>query len=379
MKIVGVQGYEVVVPVRPGAVDSADWTVSAQAKPWSEWPIVLVELRFSDGLTGLGEVGRGRSLKEIEADLRALVGYEPRGLDLSALPRGRPQPSRLGLEKHMPDPTWVTTSPIAGAVEMALLDGAGKRLGCRAVDLLGGAVRQRVTVDYWCGRQTPSDLAKTVEQAARRGFTGLKMKARLGDPTLEQVKVVKATGGAEFGLTIDPMHQWHCPAYVLPLLRALEPYARSLKLEDPVPKEHPSQWLRLQQASVIPLVWHARGSADMVRALEGRCADGFNCSGGIQEFLQQAQLCAFLGLPCWQGSSLELGVAQAARLHAAAASPACVWPSDLQGALVREHTLTTWSWPYENGSLPLPDGLGLGVELDRQALRHFARAEADFR
>ncbi|MCL5770473.1 MAG: hypothetical protein M1588_04080, partial [Planctomycetes bacterium] len=109
MKIVGVQGYEVVVPVRPGAVDSADWTVSAQAKPWSEWPIVLVELRFSDGLTGLGEVGRGRSLKEIEADLRALVGFEPRGLDLSALPRGRPQPSRLGLEKHMPDPTWVTT------------------------------------------------------------------------------------------------------------------------------------------------------------------------------------------------------------------------------------------------------------------------------
>lgn len=84
------------------------------------------------------------------------------------------------------------------------------------------------------------------------------------------------------------------------------------------------------------------------------------------------------GYCCWHGSSLELGVGQAAILQAAAAARACTMPSDLQTATIREHTLVTWDWPYDNGSLPLPAGPGLGVELDRDALRHYSRVNTEY-
>lgn len=377
-RIEHIDAWQVVVPGNPGMIDSPELGSFLDGTPWPERPVVLIEARFSDGITALGEIGRGHDPERVKTDLAALIGFEPQGLSLAHQPPAwRPHPP-TGLLQHMPYPAWQSTSPLGFALETVLLDWTGKKLGCRAVDVLGGAVRQQVSVDYWCGRQTPSALAKTVEQAVARGFTGLKMKARLGDPTIEQVKTIKQVGGDDFGLTIDPMHQWHSVVYILPLLRALEPYAHRLKLEDPLPKEHPSQWRRLQEVTAIPLAWHARTMADMTNALENRCADGFNCATGIHGFLHQAHVCETLGLPCWQGTSIELGIAQAARLHAAAAAPSCVWPSDLVGALIREHTLTTWDWPYQNGHLPLPPGHGLGVELDRQALKHYTQAQMSF-
>jgi L-alanine-DL-glutamate epimerase-like enolase superfamily enzyme len=53
-------------------------------------------------------------------------------------------------------------------------------------------------------------------------------------------------------------------------------------------------------------------------------------------------------------------------------------PSDFQSALIRD-SLVTWDWPYANGTLPLPPGNGLGVELDHAAVAHYARREEEFR
>jgi L-alanine-DL-glutamate epimerase-like enolase superfamily enzyme len=45
---------------------------------------------------------------------------------------------------------------------------------------------------------------------------------------------------------------------------------------------------------------------------------------------------------------------------------------------VRESTLITWDWPYGNGRLPLPEGAGLGIELDRDTLDHFVQTTATY-
>jgi muconate cycloisomerase len=261
---------------------------------------------------------------------------------------------------------------------MALLDWAGKRLGCRAVDLLGGAYREAFPVDFWCSRQTPRDLARLVTQARERGFGGLKMKSTLGDPVIEQVRAVKDAGGADFGLTIDPMSQWLSPHDALALFRALEPYAQNLRVEDPFPQDRPEYWQRVRQVSPVPLVWHARDLDSLRRALADRAADAFNCTGWVSEFLVLAHAVEVAGHSCWHGSGIELGVAQAARMHAAAAARACVLSCDFVSGLIRQHTLITWDWPYQNGLLPLPAGPGLGVELDADAVRHYRQAEAEF-
>jgi muconate cycloisomerase len=271
---------------------------------------------------------------------------------------------------------WNAASP---ALEMALCDWAGKRLGCRVVDLLGGAYHERVPVDYWFGRQTPEHLKEIVSRAVQSGFHGLKLKSQIDDPIIEQVRAIREAGGERFSITIDPMFQWFSPHDALGILRELEQFGSGIKIEDPFPQDRPELWHRARQATTIPLIWHARDLTSLRRALEERCADDFNLGGGpsIGEFLTFAHAIEVVGYSCWHGTSLGLGVSQAAALHATAAARSCVYASDLQSALLREHTLVDWDWPYQNGTLPLPTGAGLGIELDYQALERFKQAEIE--
>lgn len=371
--------YEVVVPARPGATNSEEYG-NFLSHEWDLMPICILEARLDDGITALGEVGREHSLASIEPWLRQLPGLEIQGLSLATLPEDWRGKGVFGgaVEEVHPVPLWTSPSPVIGALEMIQLDWAGKRLGCRAVDLLGGPVRDRVTVDYWAGRKTPADLHRTVTTARELGFRGLKMKSRYGDPVVEQVRAIRDAGGADFSVTIDPMYQWFSPHESLATLKALEEFGGNLRVEDPFPEDRPEFWRRARQVTSVPLVWHARTLASLRRALQEGCTDGFNVSGVAREFLHFAGAVGIAGYSCWRGSSLELGIGQVAGLHAAAAAPSCVMASDFQSGVIREHTLVTWDWPYQDGTLPLPEGPGLGVELDREALEHYQTARLEF-
>ena len=375
--IEAIRAHEVVVGGRIGVVDSP--ALGRFADAWDEQPIVLLEFCMSDGILALGEVGRGAGIKDIHAELTSLVGLELRGLDLGVLPQQFHTGYQWGLLTAHPPALYNSPSPVTYAFEMALYDWVGKSVNCSMADLLGGPVRQRVPVDAWCGRQTPDDLRRIVEQARERGFHGIKMKSKLGDPTIEQVRAIKQAGGDSFGITIDPMWQWLSPHDALHMLAELEPLANNLRIEDPFPWEQPEMWQRVRQVTTIPLVLHTRTMAVLKHGLHHKYADNFNCSGYVAEFSALAHAVEVAGYCCWHGSSLELGVGQAAVLQAAAATRACTMPSDLQSATIREHTLVTWDWPYNDGSLPLPEGPGLGVELDGDALKHYRRATAEYK
>ena len=372
-RIVEARAWEVVVPAKSGAVNSE--SLNDPPADWDRMPIVLIELSLDDGLSALGEVGRGTTLKDVEPWLRQLPGLALSGPSLGCLPAAWRAGFKWGLLESHPPALWQSPSPLIGAMEMALLDWAGRRLGCRAVDLLGGPVRESVPVDYWCARQTPGDLAQVVARARSLGFDGLKMKSRAGDPVLEQVQAVKQAGGRGFGVTIDPMFQWLSPHDALAVLKQLEPFER-VRVEDPFPQDRPEYWQRARQAAAVPLILHARGLDALRRGLQDRYSDEYNCSGSIWEFLSMAHALEVMGYSCWHGSGIEMGVAQVAHLHAAAAARSCALHSDFVSPLVREHTLITWDWPFERGALPLPEGDGLGIRLDYDAVDRYAAAEA---
>jgi muconate cycloisomerase len=378
-RIESVTAYEVVVPAKPGAINSPELG-NFLGHEWDLLPICILEARMDDGLTGLGEVGRGQSLEQIDAWLRQLPGLELSGLSLSRLPEGWQGRGPYGgaIQDVHPVPHWASPSPAIDALEMIQFDWAGKRLGCRSVDLLGGAYREAVAVDYWCGRKTPDDLRATVRRARELGFRGLKMKSRYGDPVVEQMRAIRDAGGSDFSVTIDPMFQWFSPAESLATLRSLEEFGANLRVEDPFPQDRPEFWHRARQTTAVPLAWHGRGLDSLRRGLQERCADSFNACGWPQQFLTCAHAVELAGYSCWRGSSLELGIGQVAGLHAAAAARACVMASDFQSGVIREHTLITWDWPYRDGTLPLPDGPGLGIELDREAVQRYASERREY-
>jgi muconate cycloisomerase len=66
-------------------------------------------------------------------------------------------------------------------------------------------------------------------------------------------------------------------------------------------------------------------------------------------------------------------------LHQCAAAPSCTWPSDIFGRLIREHDLLTQPLDLQPPVATLPVGPGLGVELDRDAIRHYQTDVREYR
>lgn len=89
------------------------------------------------------------------------------------------------------------------------------------------------------------------------------------------------------------------------------------------------------------------------------------------QFMRLSDLAHLAGKPCWHGSKIDLGITEAGYVHAAAAAPACTWPSDIFGRLIREHDLLTVPLAFEGKFVRVPTGPGLGVALDPEALARY--------
>jgi len=98
--------------------------------------------------------------------------------------------------------------------------------------------------------------------------------------------------------------------------------------------------------------------------------DAINVAPSDWGFLDMAQIAAAADIPVWQASNVDLGIFDAFRLHASAAAPNCTFGSDLCGNFVHEHSLL--SKPLvSDGYAIVPDGPGLGVELDEAAVARY--------
>jgi muconate cycloisomerase len=99
--------------------------------------------------------------------------------------------------------------------------------------------------------------------------------------------------------------------------------------------------------------------------------DCFNFNSGIANLVRMADIADAAGIPCWHGSEVDLGILEAAYLHACAAARNCTLRSDILSELVREDDLILEPVRIQNGRAAVPQGPGLGVELDVRALEEF--------
>ncbi|HWL52409.1 MAG TPA: enolase C-terminal domain-like protein [Chthoniobacteraceae bacterium] len=373
-EIIAIEAWEVVVPVRRDFFFRGK--VGSGQGGWDRQPIVLLELQSADGLTALAEVPRGATLARLAPELPCLLGA-PAGLASGAmLPAPLRPVSFYGLQTLLPPARWENPSPLAVAYEQAQYHFTALRAGVRLADLFGGgAMREMVPVDYWCGPQSVDDLVRLAIHAGELGFRGIKTKMTLEDDPVRAVAGIAEALGPDFGVTIDAVFQFLDFAHCGRRLGEVARLGTNVRIEDPFPQQRPDEWRRLREAFPLPLVWHARDAACLNAALEqGNVADQFNLTGrSLSEFFCMAAALELRGGSAWHGSGIELGVGQLYRLHAAAAMRCAVLPGDLVGPLVREHSLSTAPWNYHEGHLPLPDAAGLGAELDPEAVRRYQR------
>jgi muconate cycloisomerase len=367
---------EVVVPARPDSINSrgidqplhklpvagqASWTVQFDALPKC-----LLELYLSDGVVGLGELYRDHDWRVVESITRRLVGA-----DLQDLPRQR--------------------LPIAhcreyDGFECAVWDAYAKQHNMPLVDLLGGPVQSQIRVGAWSGHRTLDDIDSLVARVAAAGYDCIKFKCGLEDDVVGWCRRI-AELAPHVKIILDPNERWETPAEVRRRLEELSPIGNVLCLEDPIPRWMLSEYAELKAFSSIaivlhvslPYIYHGQRVNDAIRALQLRAVDGFNFNGGLVGFQQLDRIALAAGVPCWHGSEIDLGILEAMYLHQCAAAPSCTWPSDIFGRLIREHDLLTQPLTLKPPFATVPAGPGLGVEPDRDAVRHYQTDRREYR
>jgi glucarate dehydratase len=94
--------------------------------------------------------------------------------------------------------------------------------------------------------------------------------------------------------------------------------------------------------------------------------------GGIRPCIKAAGVCETFQLGVAVHSSGELGIQLATMLHLGAVVPNLSFAADAHYHHLRDDIIAGGKIPYDGGAIAVPDGPGLGVELDRDKLAEYA-------
>lgn len=346
MRITQVDVFPVRVPMRPNTVNSPEFPDEA-LDHFDKLPKCMVKVHTTEGLIGIGETSRGEKPEAVAQAAKALEGQDVLQMNRRQLPPG-------------PDP--------GGALQIALYDLLGKYMGWPVYQFLGGAVREWVPVDYWMGRCTPEECARRAHLARDLGFHGIKMKAKRGDPVLERVRAI-AEVDPNLALILDANGRFETLEESLRLARQVADYPITA-FESPMPQQRLDWYVQFRRESPVPVALHLGDARTVLQAIQMGAADAFNLSAPMPQFMVLAHLADVAGIPHWHGSGVDLGIRDASYLHACAAAPSCTLPSDILSHL-RADDLIVEGIHIENGHARVPQGPGLGVTLDEDALERY--------
>lgn len=269
-------------------------------------------------------------------------------------------------------------------IDIALWDLTGKALGMPLSKLLGGTFRRRVKV-YASGipgvrRDAPAEawegLRVAAEDVRQRGFRAVKMGLGLGvSGDIRSVEIVRETLGSDFTIFVDAAGMYDLPQ-ALELGRALERLNVGW-FEAPLPPEAVEGYGRLAQALAIPVAsdlvynrWQVRnlllaGGVDVVQPDVCR-------AGGITESKRIAELADAFGKAATPHVSIGSAIHFAASAHLAAALPNQTLMEFWYGANPLGDPIQRAPFRVEDGYFWVPEGPGLGIEIDEEALRRYA-------
>jgi muconate cycloisomerase len=347
---------------------------------------LLVKLTGDDGNVGWGEAP---ALKDWAGDYGRYFG-ESVGTTkyvvenyLSSVALGWEAENIAGLHQRMDNA--IRGYPYAKAcVEMAAYDLAGRSLGAPVYQLLGGKVRDKIPVTHSIGLLPIDDAVAECRQVVREGIRTIKIKVGV-EPRrdIELVHRVREAVGEEIDLCVDANQGYSSPGEALQTIKAMEP-CRLKYAEQPV-----EGLLRIAEvAKGLDTPVMADESAwtpqDVLEIFERRAADIISIyttkPGGLHPGMEVAAVARAAGFPCNLNGSVETGVGNLANLHLAAAAPAvtlsCVVPvsvpiEEQQGQVAGIYytdDLICDPMIFEDGAILLPDGPGMGIEVDEEKI-----------
>jgi galactonate dehydratase len=340
---------------------------------------LFVKIETDGGLSGWGEAvleGRAATVAACVEELAGyLIGADPSPIEdhWTVLYRGG---FYRGGGVHM--------SALAG-IDQALWDIKGKALGVPIYKLLGGPVRERIKVYSWIGGDRPSDVACAAIEGVKRGFQALKMNgcSELNyidshtkiDTSVANVQAVREAVGRDVGIGID-FHGRVSRPMAKTLIKALEPFA-PMFIEEPVLSEHAEALADIAANTSIPIALGERlfsrwdfksilreGHVDIIQPDPSH-------AGGITETRKIAAMAechdVALALHCPLG---PIALAACLQLDAVCQN-AAIQEQSLgihynQANDILDYLIHPKVFDYVDGYVSIPDGPGLGIEINEE-------------
>lgn len=257
--------------------------------------------------------------------------------------------------------------------EMAIWDLLGKRANKSLRELFGGK-KEKVEVGVSVGIQkTAHHLVRSVEEYINQGYARVKIKIKPGRDVIDATAVRKRFPNLR--LQVDANS-----AYSMKDARQLKPLD-SLKLllieqplfEDDIWDHHKFQAqfktpICLDESIVSPR--HARYAIEMkackvINIKAGRL-------GGLSQAIETHDICKQNKIPVWCGGMLETGIGRASNL-ALASLPNFILPADVSASnryYKKDITHETFNLNSDS-TIDVPTNAGLGVQIDKDALRGY--------
>lgn len=337
--------------------------------------LMLVKVFCSDGITGIGE-----------ATTIAGMAYGPESPEsMKLVTDAYLAPASIGrdatriqlLMAHLAKLVRVNHFS-KSALETALLDAHGRRLGVPVSELLGGRHRERLPVAWTLASgDTDRDIAEAEMMLERRRHKIFKLKigAKEVKADIKHVADIKRALGDRGSVRVDVNMAWSetQAAWAIPALVD----AGCDLVEQPVASA--AALARLMRRFPVGLmadeILQGPQSAFEIAKQEG--ADVFAIkieqSGGLFAAQRVAAIADAAGIELYGGTMLEGAVSTIASAQLFASLPNLQWGTELFGPLLITEEILTQPLDYSDFGLTVPNGPGLGIELDTDRIKRFTR------
>jgi L-alanine-DL-glutamate epimerase-like enolase superfamily enzyme len=285
---------------------------------------------------------------------------------------------------------------ILGALDVAIWDAYGRKLGRPAWELLGGVQRGpfqtpagatreitpycTIVSDTWGGEAMFAQQVARAERLAALGYRAFKLEPMMSSPgdVVEIARRFRKSLGAAPTLMMDVGYLFHDVPTAARVCRELEEFAVYF-FETPFAVDSPVPYAELAARTAIPLAMGEHGVTrweflDMMdRGRVGVVQPYMTTCGGLTEAKRIVELARARGVQVCPGnwSTQILG---AATVHLAAYSPVTPFiefaPAEVYDSPLRRE-LQAAGFPVRDGVIDLPSTPGIGFDLPPEIVERF--------
>lgn len=330
-----------------------------------DYNAAILKIHTNEGIVGISEVGGPERVEyEVNGARARLIGTDP--FDIEKIVGTATLGQTFGL-------SFESTPYTISSIEMACWDIIGKKLKVPVYKLMGGRMWEQISITSVTNYESPESVVKECMTAVEQGISTIKIKVGK-DPNqdLAIIKAVRNAVGDNIELRIDSNQAWSVPK-AINMINKMARYDPQY-IEQPIPRWDLDGFKRVRDRVSVPLcVCDAQPRHPEVMRLIKRDSIDFVSSdpyrsGGLLGWKKLAAICEASGIPLICHLS-GLGVSSAAYLHATVTNHICMYAHDIKCSNLKVSTqylddIITKPFEHVNGYLNVPEGPGLGVELD---------------